>query len=60
MDLVLQKLPGVVCYIDDILVTGVDDQDHLKNFNLVLERLATHGVGLCLTHSLTLSLTLTH
>ena len=46
MDLLLQKLPGVVCYIDDILVTGVNDEDHLKNLNLVLERLTAHGVVL--------------
>ena len=29
MDTILQGIPGVKCYIDDILVTGVNDQEHL-------------------------------
>ena len=29
MDKILHGLPGVICYIDDILVTGKDDEEHL-------------------------------
>ena len=43
MDSVLQGLPHVICYIDDILVTGTSDDDHLKNLSTVLERLQKHG-----------------
>ena len=31
MDTILQGLPGVVCYQDDILVTGKEIDEHLKN-----------------------------
>lgn len=31
MDEVLQGLPNVICYLDDILVTGASDEEHLKN-----------------------------
>jgi hypothetical protein len=44
MDTILQGLPGVMCYIDDILVTGSDDTSHLENLAEVLERLEKHGV----------------
>ena len=44
MDTILQGLPNVFCYIDDILVTGPDDDTHLRNLTAVLERLQRHGV----------------
>ena len=31
MDVVLQGIPGVICYIDDILVSGKDEESHLKS-----------------------------
>ena len=31
MDNVLQGIPRVMCYIDDILVTGEDDESHLRS-----------------------------
>ena len=46
MDLVLQGIPGVVCYLDDILVTGKTDEDHLRILEMVLQRLQEHGVRL--------------
>ena len=46
MDTVLQNLPHVICFIDDILITGVDDQDHLRNLNSVLSRLQERGFWL--------------
>ena len=36
MDQTLQDFDMVVCQVDDILVTGKDDQEHLKNLDLVL------------------------
>ena len=44
MDTILQGIPNVICYIDDILVTGPDDDAHLRNLTEVLERLEKHGV----------------
>ena len=44
MDTILQGIPHVICYIDDILVTGANDSDHLNNLATVLQRLETHGV----------------
>ena len=46
MDSVLQGIPGVVCYLDDILVTGKTDEDHLRSLEMVLQRLQEHGVRL--------------
>ena len=39
MDKILQGLNGVSCYLDDILITGRDDTEHLANLKKVLERL---------------------
>ena len=46
MDTVLQGIPGVVCYIDDILVTGTTQSDHLRNLEEVFQRLERHGFRL--------------
>ena len=46
MDTILQGIPHVICYIDDILITGKDDADHLKNLEAVLQRLQQHGLRL--------------
>ena len=42
-DTILQGLDGVICYFDNILVTGPSDGVHLLNFDKVLERLQQHG-----------------
>ena len=34
------------CYIDDILVTGPNDSDHLQNLATVLQQLQEHGFRL--------------
>ena len=34
----------MLCYIDDILVTGSSDTEHLRNLEEVLKRLKEHGV----------------
>ena len=44
MDTVLQGIPNVICYIDDILVSGKDHSHHLKNLEEVLKRLLEEGI----------------
>ena len=46
MDSVLQGLEGVICYLDDILITAPSDEEHLRRLRLVLERLERHGITL--------------
>ena len=47
MDTILiQGIPHAVCYIDDTLITGADDQEHLENLEEVLRRFGEHGVHL--------------
>ena len=46
MATILQGLPHVICYLDDILITGTSDHEHLKNLEEVLCRLQRHGVRL--------------
>ena len=44
MDTVLQGLPKVICYLDDILITGSTQQEHLDNVQKVLQRLEQYGI----------------
>ncbi len=46
MDTVLQGIPQVICYIDDILVTGKTDEEHLRNLAEVFKRLQECGFRL--------------
>ena len=46
MDIILQGIPHTICYIDDILVTGENNQEHLNNLEEVLRRLMHHGITL--------------
>ena len=46
MDSILQGIPGVICYLDDILITGESDTAHLKNLEEVLRRLQEEGMRL--------------
>ena len=43
---VLQEIRSVVCYLDDILVTGKYAQEHLINLEAVLKRLQDFGLRL--------------
>ena len=43
MDTTLQGIP---CHIDDILVSGKDDEEHLANLAQVFQRLQQHGLWL--------------
>ena len=46
MDKILHGLSGVICYIDDILITGKNEEEHLRNLAAVLNRLEKHGFRL--------------
>ena len=44
MDTIMQGLPEVVCYLDDILITGATLEEHLETLEHVLQRLQTYGI----------------
>ena len=46
MDSILQGIPSVICYLNDLLITGVSDQEHLQNLQQVLSRLNEQGIKL--------------
>ena len=46
MENVLRDLKNTIVYIDDILVTGRSEEDHIKNLKLVLTRLQDAGLRL--------------
>ena len=46
IDILLQGIPGVVAYLDDILVTGPSDTEHLEFLKEVLTRLEKAGLRL--------------
>ena len=46
MDSILQGIPQVICYLDDILVTGRTVEEHNAHLEEVLKRLQEHGVKL--------------
>ncbi|XP_022796604.1 uncharacterized protein K02A2.6-like [Stylophora pistillata] len=44
MDQILQGLPGVFCYLDDIIITGHTIEEHLERLVAVLKRLEEYGL----------------
>ena len=42
----LQEIPSVVVRVDDILVSGSNDKEHVANLEEVLKRLSEHGLRL--------------
>jgi hypothetical protein len=44
MDTILQDIPRAMCYIDDIMITGANDAEHLATWDKVLKRLEEHGI----------------
>ena len=46
MDSILQEMSHVICYIDDILITGTTAAEHDNNLEEVLKRIQEHGVCL--------------
>lgn len=46
LELVLKELPGVVCYLDNNLITGKDDAENVHNLKAVQNRLQRSGLRL--------------
>ena len=46
MEKILQGIHKAVCYLDDVLITGKDDTDHLAILEKVFDRLYQWGVRL--------------
>ena len=46
MDKLLQGIAGVVCYLDDILISGSSVEEHNERLEKVLDRLMSHGLRL--------------
>ena len=44
MDQILEGVPHVLCILDDIIISGATDQEHLDNLEEVLSRLSKHGL----------------
>ena len=44
MDTILQGMDSVICYLDDILVSGKSEAEHLDNLRKVLQKLKEHGI----------------
>lgn len=44
MDQILQGIPGTQCLLDDMIITGQTDEEHLANLESVLSRLEEHGL----------------
>ncbi|XDV15015.1 hypothetical protein PO909_015169 [Leuciscus waleckii] len=44
MDQILSGLTGVQCYLDDLLITGKDETEHLSNLEATLQRLQSFGL----------------
>ena len=44
MDQILQGMEKTICYLDDILVTGSNETEHLKTLEEVLQRLHSYGI----------------
>jgi len=42
----LQDIPNTICYLDNILVTSKNDEDHIKNLEEVLKKLMNRGLRL--------------
>ena len=46
MDQVLHGLSGCFCMLDDMIITGSSEQQHLANLRAVLSRLKEYGLKL--------------
>lgn len=44
--IILRVVEGAICYVDDILVSGDSEEEHLQYTEEVLNRLQAHGVRL--------------
>ena len=46
MENILKDIPGVVVRVDDILITGRTDEEHVENLEKVLQKLQSKGLKL--------------
>ena len=46
MDSVIIDLPGIVAYLDDIIVTGKSEEEHWFNLQNLLQRLSDYGFSI--------------
>ena len=46
MEKILHGIPRVICYLDDVLITGQNDEEHLKTLETVFCRLEDYGLRL--------------
>ena len=46
MEKILQGISNTACYLDDVLITGRDDTEHLVTLEKVFERLYQQGLRL--------------
>ena len=44
MESLLQNIPGVIVYINDVLITGENDEEHLKSLERVLKQIEDVGM----------------
>ena len=42
----VRDIPGVACYLDDIIVTGRSEQEHLNNLQMTMDKLHASGLHL--------------
>ena len=46
MEKILQGIPNIACYLDDVLITGKNDTEHVTTLEKVFERLYQWGLHL--------------
>ncbi|XP_011859199.1 PREDICTED: uncharacterized protein K02A2.6-like [Vollenhovia emeryi] len=51
LEQILQDIPGVAIFLDDIVVTAPSDDEHLRRLHLVLNKLLKHNVRINLEKS---------
>ena len=44
MEKILQGIPNIACYLDDVLITGKNDSEHVATLEKVFERLYQWGL----------------
>ena len=44
MECIFQGMPDVAPYLDNVIITGKDDEEHLKNLSVVLEKISQAGL----------------
>ena len=44
MDTLLSDIPGVIVYLDDVLITGKTNEDHMRSLDTVLTRIQEAGL----------------